>query len=438
MRIVVVGSGPVGMTAALLLARQGHRLILVDRDPGPVPGRRWDRVGVMQFHLPHGFRAQCRRLLLERLPDVHDAVIAAGATVSTPPNVPESMAMLLVRRSVFERALWEAASQEAGVTRLTGHVDAVETDSARAVGVVVDSRSVAADLVVDASGRGGRVTRPFRPPGRRVDCGMAYAARQYRLRAGAGPGPRNGGPAFMAQHRGFAVMVFEHDAGTFTVLFVRPDDDKTLALLRHQPAFEVACRAVPGLAEWTDPDRAEPIDAVRAGAGLTNEYHPQPDRVTGLVAIGDAACVTNPQGARGIPLGLQSAAALADLVRDVPIADLASSLDAWTAENLAPWFHDQLLWDASLLASWAGRPADPDGAIGIELLLGAAQQRHPEWMATLGPYLAMEAPPSALAPLREIVRASLRSGWRPSAPAGMARDDLAGLIMDRLAEPVPA
>ena len=131
---------------------------------------------------------------------------------------------------------------------------------------------MAADLVVDASGRAGRLSTAFRPLGQRVDCGMAYAARQYRLRPGSTPGPVNGGPGFMALHRGFLVMVFQHDGGTFTVLFVRPSDDKALALLRHADAFEAACRVVPGLAEWTDPERSEPIDSVRAGAGLTNEY----------------------------------------------------------------------------------------------------------------------------------------------------------------------
>ena len=140
---------------------------------------------------------------------------------------------------------------------------------------------VAADLVVDASGRAGRLSAPFRPPGHRVDCGMAYAARQFRLRAGATPGPVNGGPGFMGSHRGFLVMVFRHDAGTFTVLFIRPSEDKALALLRHADAFTAACRVVPGLAEWTDPDRSEPIDAVRAGAGLTNEYTAQPTAVAG-------------------------------------------------------------------------------------------------------------------------------------------------------------
>jgi hypothetical protein len=124
-------------------------------------------------------------------------------------------------------------------------------------------------------------------------------------------------------------------------------------------------------------------------------------------------------------------------VREAPVTDLARRLDAWGAENLAPWSRDHLVGDASLLASWSGRPAEADGPIGIETLLAAAQQ-HPEWMAALGPYLAMEASPTALAPLRETVRAQLRDGWQPPRPAGMTRDDLAALIMDRLAEPVPA
>ena len=57
LHIAIIGSGPSGMTAAMLLARQGHRISLIDRDPGPVPGRPWERIGVMQFHLPHSLRA---------------------------------------------------------------------------------------------------------------------------------------------------------------------------------------------------------------------------------------------------------------------------------------------------------------------------------------------------------------------------------------------
>ena len=173
--------------------------------------------------------------------------------------------MLSVRRSVFERAFWEATSGAPGVTRLTGHVDRIEVEDGRAVGIVVDSVFVAADLVVDASGRAGRLSTALRPLGQRVDCGMAYAARQYRLHPGSTPGPVNGGPGFMASTRGLLVMVFQHDGGTFTVLFVRPSDDKALALLRH------ATRSRPP-AGWCP---ASPSRPTRSGASPSTPFGPE-------------------------------------------------------------------------------------------------------------------------------------------------------------------
>ena len=116
-----------------------------------------------------------------------------------------------------------------------------------------------------------------------------------------------------------------------------------------------------GFAVSTGPLAGRPGNGVRAGAGLTNEYRRQPGGVTGLVAVGDAFCTTNPQGARGVSLGLQSAAVLADLVQTgTPTADLAAALDAWGAAELFPWCEDHVVWDPSLLA-WAGRAVVPDG-----------------------------------------------------------------------------
>ncbi|HEU5486775.1 MAG TPA: NAD(P)/FAD-dependent oxidoreductase [Microlunatus sp.] len=440
MKVSIIGSGPVGMAAALLLARQGHDATLIDRDPGPPADRPWHRVGVMQFHQPHCFRHQARQLLADQLPEVYAEVLRAGAIVASPPGQPPSAAPLLVRRSVFERAFWETVSAEARVTRLTGHVDALEIDDrGGVVGVVVDSQLHRSDLVVDAGGRASRIGRETRPVGQRVDCGMAYAARQYRLREPGALGPTTG-LAEVFLHPGFAALVFGHDAGTFTVLFVRPAADPVLAQLRHPSVFDAACRVVPGLAEWTDPERSVPIDVVRAGAGLVNAYRGQPVGVTGLVAIGDAWCVTNPQGGRGITLGLQSAAALAELVPQVPPDDLARELEAWGAARLKPWFHDHVEGDASMLRSWAGHPVDPEGPMGTDVLLSAAQELRPSWMATLGGYFAMEVPPEALVPIRREVRELVRTGWQPRPQDGISRDELAALVAAQLnaATPVSA
>ncbi len=427
MRTTIVGSGPAGMASALLLARAGHEVTLVDRDPGPAPGRAWDRVGVMQFHLPHAFRFQSRQLLEQRLPDVYEAVLAAGATLAAPEGAPPEAAMLRIRRSLFERAFWESVDREPRVTRRTGLARHLEVRDGVVVGVHVDGRLHAADLVVDAGGRRASLSAPWRPDAGQVACGMAYAARQYQLRPGAEPGPSNGGPAVASEHDGFLTLLFPHDAGTFTVLVVRPADDRELAGLRDVGAFEEACRLLPVISEWTDPARSTPIDAVRAGAGLVNAFRGQSRSTEGVLAIGDAWCTTNPQGGRGITLGMQSAAALADLVDAAPRDRWAGELDAWGREHLEPWFHDHVAWDHTLLGRWERRPVDPEGPIGIDVL-GAAAAVHPELNQWLQPFYGMVVGPAAIEPVRARVREMLRAGWTPPTPGGVTRDDLAAVV----------
>jgi 2-polyprenyl-6-methoxyphenol hydroxylase-like FAD-dependent oxidoreductase len=301
-RITIAGAGPAGTTAALLLARAGYEVTLVDRDGGPpTGGQPWSRVGVMQFNLPHTLRSPGHNLLMHRLPDVHQRLLDAGALVFPPDQAND--AFLHVRRSVLERVLWACASEEPAVRRITGHVASVEMYNNVARGVVVDGRLVGADLVVDASGRRADVSKHLRPPAEGGDCGFAYACRLYQLKPAAAPGPLNGGPGYMTSHHGFLLMVFLHEAGMFTVLIVRRSTDRDLVALRDEPAFTAAIRALPAAAAWTDPGRCSPIEPVRAGAGLVNRYQAQPTGVRGLIAIGDASCTTT----RRAPAGSRSA-----------------------------------------------------------------------------------------------------------------------------------
>lgn len=145
----------------------------------------------MQFHHPHFFRRQVADALLAEMPEVWHALLAAGAQPAALPAQPGVLAGLHCRRVSFERALRSAAEAEPGVTLHTGHVDEVSAERGRATGVRVDRHQVAADLVIDAGGRAGRLTRGLRAPAEGGDCGIAYVSRQYQMMPGAPHGPVN-------------------------------------------------------------------------------------------------------------------------------------------------------------------------------------------------------------------------------------------------------
>jgi choline dehydrogenase-like flavoprotein len=78
-RIVVVGAGVVGLGTAMLLAGDGHQVIVLERDQARPSGdpaevwERWQRPGVNQFRLAHVFLAGFRSVLEAELPDVAGA-----------------------------------------------------------------------------------------------------------------------------------------------------------------------------------------------------------------------------------------------------------------------------------------------------------------------------------------------------------------------------
>src|SRR5215469_7794871 len=131
MRAVIVGAGPTGLYTAIALARRGHQVTVIDRDPGP-DGDQWDRKGVMQFHHPHFFRQHVVDALLAEMPEVWQGLLAAGAVPAIQPGVPGG---LHCRRVTFERVLRAAAEAEPGVWLRTGHVDGVCGERGRVTGV---------------------------------------------------------------------------------------------------------------------------------------------------------------------------------------------------------------------------------------------------------------------------------------------------------------
>jgi len=83
--IIVLGGGICGLAAGTLLARDGHEVTLLERDPAPVPAtpeeawENWERDGVSQFRLAHYLHLRGSHVIGSELPDVQEALLAADA-----------------------------------------------------------------------------------------------------------------------------------------------------------------------------------------------------------------------------------------------------------------------------------------------------------------------------------------------------------------------
>jgi 2-polyprenyl-6-methoxyphenol hydroxylase-like FAD-dependent oxidoreductase len=434
MRTVIVGAGPTGLYTAIALARRGHEIAIIDRDPGPGGDQWWDRKGVMQFHHPHHFRQQVADALLAEMPEVWTGLLTAGAKPATVPGQPGLPGGLHCRRQTFERVLRSAAEAEPRVTLRTAHVDEVCRERGRATGVRADGHRVDADLVIDASGRAGRITRALRAPAEGGDCGISYLSRQYRLRPGAADGPVNAPFGVMLVYPGYLAAAFLHDHRTASALIARASADRGLAALRTAAVFEAAVRAIPALAGWVGPGQARPITPVLPGGRLYNSYQGQLDdagqvALDGLIYAGDSVCTTNPAAGRGVTTSLQQAQQLIRLLAEHghDFTSCSLAFDHWCARHVKPWFDDHVRWDADLIRRWSGQDVDLARPLPSDLIIAAAAA-DPGLMKVVGPFQAMLAPPGSLDAVQARAREIYGTGWRPLVPPGPSREELASLV----------
>ena len=113
-------------------------------------------------------------------------------------------------------------------------------------------------------------------------------------------------------------------------------------------------RTVPAYAAWLDV--MDPITDVFPMGGLHNTLRrlvvDGTPVATGLLAIGDSVCTTNPTLGRGLALALTGAADLADTLGEHggDRAGQALALDRLVAAHVAPFYQDQAAIDAARLA----------------------------------------------------------------------------------------
>ena len=465
----MIGAGVVGLGAAMLLAGDGHQVIVLERDPAPPPAepaeawQQWQRPGVNQFRLPHSFLAGFRSVLDTELPEVSKALQAAGALrlnlirdvlpaamTGGWQDGDECYEWLSGRRPVVEAVLAAAAGSAPGVeirrdTTVTGlvsgapalpgipHVTGVRTRTGEAI---------TADLVVDMTGRRSalpdwlqQIGAP-RPAEELEDSGFVYYGCHFRSADGSLPAMI--GPPVMDWGT-ITSLTLPADNGTWALGLVTGSKDKRLRSLREAGRWEAVVRSLPLVAHWLDGTPIE--DGVHVMARLEDRYRgfvaDGRPVATGVVAVADSWACSNPARGRGASIGMLHALTLRDQLRAVGPDDPAAFAGAFhsaAAETVEPWYRATHATDRHRLgeveAGIRGETYDPqDPQYQLEKALEAAVPQDPDCLrANLAIGLVLRTPEEVFArPGLRDKTLRLGSGWREAQPLGPTREQLLAL-----------
>ncbi|WP_067539229.1 FAD-dependent oxidoreductase [Nocardia crassostreae] len=452
MRIVLAGAGIAGLSSALLLARSGFQVDLIERDDGPPETFEgvdsWARPGAPQNRHPHVFFGLFRSLLQKWLPDVYEELLEIGAgdiNVERPEihrgaAGDSDLCMIAARRIAVEWVLHRAIGKEPNISLRSGAtVREVIVEDRAVVGVVVDGELLPTSILVDACGRGSRLARTFTEVRDETSCDVIYHSRFYRLAPGVEQPTLHEGSVSKVGGHGFGGSLFCHENGFFSITLGRLPEDEALKPLRENDGFEKAIAIIPRLEEWLRNRLPEPHSRVTPIAGLRNTIRDLgPDAPSGYFPIGDALCTTDPSFGRGSPIALAQAVELAVELSGAMVSLREQSIRATggALDIVRPWFDDAVRMDARRTAYWrairtnsvTSPPALDVNSISALALLEAGKA-DPELWRIAQRSLNMFDGPTAVNTAEVAVR--LRdlagSGWRPTGQGPSYQEMVAAL-----------
>jgi 2-polyprenyl-6-methoxyphenol hydroxylase-like FAD-dependent oxidoreductase len=209
---IVVGARCAGSPTAMLLARKGYRVLVVDRAAFPS-----DTVSTHLVH-PLGAGALARWGLLDRLtatgcPPIHTYCFDFGPfTISGAPGTNTAPVAYCPRRTILDKLLVDAAAEAGAEVREDFSVEEVLIENGRAVGIKGrskhgDSTIERARVIVGADGRRSSVAEAVRPE--RYDEKPPLLAAYYTYWSGL---PMDGKfETYIRDKHGFAAMPTHDD-----------------------------------------------------------------------------------------------------------------------------------------------------------------------------------------------------------------------------------
>jgi len=291
---IIVGARCAGSPTAMLLARKGFRVLVVDRATFPS-----DTVSTHVVQ-PLGVAALARWGLLDRLtatgcPPVHTYAYDFGpVTISGTPGTPEAPVAYCPRRTILDKLLVDGAAEAGAEIREGFTVEEVLIEGGRVVGVNGHSKdgdrvTERAEVVIGADGRYSLVAEAVRPA--QYNERPPLLASYYSYWSGL---PMEGRfETYIRPHRGFAA-VSTHDDLTLIIAgwpYSEFEANKRDIEGHYLKAFELA-------PEFAERVRGAKREAPFAGAVVSNFF--RKPYGPGWALVGDAGYNKDPITAQGI------------------------------------------------------------------------------------------------------------------------------------------